>query len=190
MYKIQFSSDGNNSQFNPTKIVLFLGLMLLGSILISGAVSAASLATSPQPKFHTDVNNTGLSSYNGPQTNATEWKYKTNGSIESSPAIGSDGTIYIGSDDDNLYAINSNGTKKWSYKTGASIKSSPAIGSDGTIYVGSDDNNLYAINPDGTKKWSYKTGNTRAPFTIGTDGTIYFGCNDTNLYTAETRMEH
>ena len=38
--------------------------------------------------------------------------------IYSSPAIGSDGTIYVGSDDCKLYAINSNGTLKWSYTTG------------------------------------------------------------------------
>ena len=65
--------------------------------------------------------------------------------IDSSPAIGSDGTIYVGSDDYNLYAINSNGTLKWSYATGSWYNSSPAIGSDSTIYVGSDDGKLYAI---------------------------------------------
>ena len=34
-----------------------------------------------------------------------QWEYKTGGDVWSSPAIGSDGTIYVGSDDDNLYAI-------------------------------------------------------------------------------------
>ena len=33
----------------------------------------------------------------------------TGGAIESSPAIGSDGTIYVGSDDYYLYAITSTG---------------------------------------------------------------------------------
>ena len=41
-----------------------------------------------------------------------KWKYKTGGSIWSSPAIGSDGTIYVGSWDGNLYAINPVGTLK------------------------------------------------------------------------------
>ena len=65
--------------------------------------------------------------------------------MRSSPAIGSDGTIYVGSRDDNLYAINSDGSRKWAFKTRGRVDSSPAIGSDGTIYVGSNDNNLYAI---------------------------------------------
>jgi len=69
------------------------------------------------------------------------------------PAIGQDGTIYIGSGDDNLYAINPDGTKKWAFTTEDNIVSSPTIGDDGTIYIGSDDRSFLPINPDGTKKW-------------------------------------
>jgi PKD repeat protein len=32
-----------------------------------------------------------------------KWKFETNGQIESSAAVGQDGTVYIGSDDFNLY---------------------------------------------------------------------------------------
>jgi outer membrane protein assembly factor BamB len=80
--------------------------------------------------------------------------------VWSSPAIGADGTIYVGSGymDRKLYAINPDGSQKWSFDTGGSVRSSPAIGADGTIYVGSDDNKLYAINPDGSQKWSFTTG--------------------------------
>ena len=38
--------------------------------------------------------------------------------IFSSPAIGLDGTIYVGSYDINLYAINPDGSLKWKYATG------------------------------------------------------------------------
>jgi hypothetical protein len=79
-----------------------------------------------------------------------KWSHATTGNtIQASPAIGADGTIYVGSYGDKLYtkfyAINPNGTLKWSYATGSSIFSSPAIGTDGTIYVGSLDGSLYAI---------------------------------------------
>ena len=33
------------------------------------------------------------------------WEFKTGAGVESSPAIGSDGTVYVGSDDKKLYAI-------------------------------------------------------------------------------------
>jgi len=77
--------------------------------------------------------------------NRKKWAFETGNWVSSSPAIGSDGTIYVGSKDKNLYAISPDGLKKWAFKTGGNVFSSPAIGSDGTIYVGSDDNNLYAI---------------------------------------------
>ena len=54
-----------------------------------------------------------------------KWKYKTGGSLQyNTPVIGTDGTIYIGSQDDYLYALTDNGTSatlKWRYKTGGAI---------------------------------------------------------------------
>ncbi len=77
-----------------------------------------------------------------------KWKFQTNDGISSSPAIASDGTIYVGSSG-YLYAIQSDGTLKWKFQTNDGISSSPAIASDGTIYVGSWDKYLYAIKSDG-----------------------------------------
>jgi len=103
------------------------------------------LADSPWPKFRGDSKNTGQSQYIGPQTDRLKWSYQTGSAIYSSPAIGSDGTVYIGSWDHKLYAINSDGSLKWSYLMGDNISSSPAIGSDGTVYMGSVDKKLYAF---------------------------------------------
>ena len=73
------------------------------------------------------------------------WSFKTGSSVYSSPSIGSDGTIYVGSDDSYLYAIKPDGKRKWRFRTGDQVRSSPAIGSDGTLYFGSDDGYFYAI---------------------------------------------
>jgi len=74
------------------------------------------------------------------------WEFETGDAVSSSPAIGSDGTVYIGSTDKKLYAINGkSGVKLWEFETGGAVHSSPAIGSDGTVYVGSGDGKLYAI---------------------------------------------
>ncbi len=56
-----------------------------------------------------------------------KWKYKTGDWIRSSPAIASDGMIYVGSWDHYLYIINPDGTLKRKYKTGGPIASSVAI---------------------------------------------------------------
>ncbi|MBF0559587.1 MAG: PQQ-binding-like beta-propeller repeat protein [Nitrospirae bacterium] len=119
----------------------------------------------------------------GATTGTLKWSYATEGPIHSSPAIGSDGTVYVGCYDHKLYAINNDGTLKWSYTTGYAVESSPAIRSDGTVYIGSDDNRLYAINGDGTLKWSYATGYAvRSTPAIGSDCTVYVGSDDNKLY--------
>ena len=77
------------------------------------------------------------------------WEFETGLYVYSSPAIGSDGTVYVGSIDAKLYAINGKtGVKLWEFETGNFVLSSPAIGSDGTVYVGSYDKKLYAIKTD------------------------------------------
>ena len=77
------------------------------------------------------------------------WEFETGGGVDSSPAIGSDGTVYVGSYDKKLYAINGkSGVKLWEFETGGWVFSSPVIGSDGTVYVGSFDKKLYAIKTD------------------------------------------
>ena len=111
------------------------------------------------------------------------WTFSTGGAVSSSPAVGGDGTIYVGSDDSNLYAVNPDGSQRWAFPTGGSVQSSPALGADGTVYVGSDDFNLYAVNPDGTQQWTFPTANfARSSPAIGADGTIYVGSDDSNLY--------
>jgi len=135
------------------------------------------------PMFHNNLQHTGRSIYTGPQQGSVLWTYDTGGEVNSSPVIDKNGIIYIGSDDNKLYAINPDGTLKWTYSTGGDIRSSPALGRDETIYVGSRDHNIYAINPDGTLKWHYSTGGEiiSSP-TIGNDGTIYVTSHDSKLY--------
>ena len=117
------------------------------------------------------------------------WKFKTGGSVYSSPAIGSNGTVYVGSFDKKLYAINGKtGDKLWEFKAGDNVENSPAIGSDGTVYIGSDDGKLYAINPKtGDKLWEfYPLEGVGSSPAIGPNGTVYFGSWDKSLYAIET----
>jgi outer membrane protein assembly factor BamB len=121
---------------------------------------------------------------------ALNWKLAISYAARSSPAIGPDGVIYVGSGDGNLYAINPDGTKRWAFETGSFVDSSPAIGTDGTIYVatGYPDANLYAIRYNGTPKWAFKTGDgaSFSPPALAADGTIYVGCYDGRLYAIDS----
>ena len=113
-----------------------------------------------------------------------KWRYKTeDDGTPSSPAIGSDGTVYFGAADSHLYALNPDGSLKWRFATRQAEVSTPAVGSDGTIYFGAYDSIFYALNQDGRLRWRFVAGKevTGAP-AIGSDGTIYFGSRDDHLY--------
>jgi len=119
------------------------------------------------------------------------WKTKLGkfgGLIWSTPALGEDGTVYVGTLDDHLFAVNGNdGEILWNFYAEGSIFSSPAIGADGTIYFGTardfTKGDILAVNPDGTEKWRYQTdGYIFADPAIAPDGTVYIGSLDGYLY--------
>jgi outer membrane protein assembly factor BamB len=101
-----------------------------------------------------------------PKTCTPLWTAATTpgGSIESSPVV-ANGVVYVGSDDDKLYAFsaagttNCSGTPKtctplWTGATGYVIEfSSPAV-ANGVVYIGSADGNLYAFSAAGTTNCS------------------------------------
>ncbi len=102
---------------------------------------------------------------------------------ESSPAIGTNGTIYQATFDGKLLAVTREGEIQWTFKMGHEIKSSPAIADDGTIYFGARDRKLYAVTPEGKLKWTFPTGAwIDASPAIAADGTIYFGSWDKKFY--------
>jgi outer membrane protein assembly factor BamB len=74
------------------------------------------------------------------------WKFTTGGVVWSSPAV-VNGVVYVGSLDNNTYALNATtGAQLWNYTTGNNVESSPAV-VNGVVYVGcwTPDNNVYAI---------------------------------------------
>ncbi len=138
------------------------------------------------PMFQANPYHSGFNSILGPQTNALLWDFVAGGAFaNSAPAIGANGTLYIGSEDHNLYAINSTtGAVNWKFQTKDWVNSTPAIGADGTVYFGSNDHNVYAVDgATGAKKWSFNTGDvvTSSPV-VGPNGTVYVGSDDDYVY--------
>lgn len=99
--------------------IAILGVAAFAIATAAVTLSQAQLASSPWPMFHHDLAHTGVSEYNTNGNNgALEWKFSTGGAVYSSPAIAADGTIYIGSNDGNVYAINPDGTRMCKLGTG------------------------------------------------------------------------
>ena len=94
------------------------------------------------------------------------WEFETGFRVTSSPALGADGTVYVGSDDFKVYALDGkSGAKKWEFVTGGGVDSSPALGPDGILYVGSRDKKVYALDGNtGVKKMGICNGTRSALF--------------------------
>ncbi len=83
------------------------------------------------------------------------WRFRTGGKIQSSP-VAVDGTVYFGSDDGNVYAVDAgSGGEVWRFRTGDRVVSSPAV-VGGKVYIGSNDRYLYAIDAvTGEEVWRF-----------------------------------
>lgn len=96
------------------------------------------------------------------ETQSTEdplqWRFDTDGGTRSSPTV-VDGTVYVGSGDNSLYALDAlEGTKQWEFETGHTIDSSPAV-VDGLVVVGNYDGFVFGVNADdGSKRWEFNPG--------------------------------
>jgi len=109
--------------------------------------------------------------------------------------IDSSNTIYFGSTDKYLYALNPDGTLKWEFETSARIRevAIPNIDLQGNIYITNfifdhpepDRGELYSIKPDGTLNWKvmYDNGFAFKSPVFSPDGnTIYIAGVDSDLF--------
>ena len=169
-------------------VTLTAAIVLVGVSLVVGA---AAVGVEAQPadgtdwvEFGNDSANTGQNpSATGPVNGLSEtWNTTTSDVVESSPAVVGD-TVYVGSYDDRVYALNAtDGTERWNTTTGGNVSSSPAVVGN-TVYVGSHDNKTYALNAtDGTERWNATTGGDVRSSPTVVNGTVYVGSDDTRVY--------
>ncbi|MBK8002795.1 MAG: PQQ-binding-like beta-propeller repeat protein [Gemmatimonadetes bacterium] len=121
----------------------------------------------------------------------------------SSPTV-VDGTVYIGSGDQHVYALDAaTGTLRWRVRTGDVVHASPAV-VDGTVYIGSWDRYLYALDArTGREQWRYATGIDTVDYNqVGiassaavADGIVFVGARDGHFHavdaaTGQARWTH
>ncbi len=179
--------------------------LFLSATIIFSLLTPAALADSPT--FRGDPAHSGIYATDKvPALDRLAWKFKTGAKVLSSPAVAG-GTVYVGSADHVVYALNAaDGVVRWRYKTGGAVNSSPALAA-GSVFVLSADGNLYAIDAsDGKLKWKFATAGERRftapgihgatprtevmpdPFDVFLSsptvvaGTVYFGAGDHHVY--------
>lgn len=170
-------------------LILFYTLYSFTNVFFG---SSKNIASSPQAgewtMFRHDLLHTGNSDAGTavPSGNI-KWTFTAGAGIHSSPAV-VDGTVYVGSRDYHLYALDAaTGELKWSFLGGSWFDSSPVV-SGGVVYCGCNDGYLYAIDAKtGNKIWQFsaKYGWRSSPAIA--DGIIYIGNDDSNLYAVDAR---
>jgi len=180
------------------------------SLLCASLILPLAAYSQDSPMFRSNPSHTGVYNATGvPKFTKVKWKFETKGRVYSSPAVVGE-TIYFGSTDHNLYAVNrESGALIWKFEAGGGITSSPAV-TDSTVYFGSYDSNFYALDAaTGKLKWKFQTEGERRyagkqlhgsqpageampdPFDyylsspVVSQGNIYFGSGDGNIYSLD-----
>ena len=98
-----------------------------------------------------------------------------------SATIGPDGTIYVGANNSNFYAINPDGSMKWLYEAErelAGIWTTAALSPDASVlYFGANKGGMYALNSrDGSLKWQFNiVGSVYSSPALDAAGTLFTG---------------
>jgi len=115
------------------------------------------------------------------------WTFKAKESISSSPVI-ADGTVFIGSDDEHVYALDlESGKEKWAFKT-LDVVTAPPLYHQETVYIGSEEGTMYALDAaTGKEHWKFVADGQisgGANLITSTEGKALtvFGSYDSNLY--------
>jgi outer membrane protein assembly factor BamB len=110
------------------------------------------------------------------------WEFACEDEVRSSPTV-AEGVVYIGSYDNNLYALEAKtGRFGWKYATEGGIASSPSVWRD-IVLVGSEDRVLYAISVrTGSIAWTCPTGERIRSSPRVEYNQVFFGSDDGHLY--------
>jgi hypothetical protein len=154
-----------------------------------------ALATSPSQAISAAVGPDGTifaAGFRGQQTGTSGvFALRSNGQeawsdrtldLQTSPAVGEDGALFVSDTLGRLFVFNGDGSQRWSASVGGSETQTwmtPTVGPDGTVYVGATNRvtTFYAFNGDGSTRWSiafsnnYSASGTSA---LSPDGTSYF----------------
>ncbi|MCG3127285.1 MAG: Outer membrane protein assembly factor BamB [Phycisphaerae bacterium] len=156
-------------------------LLALPSVVCAQSVTsqpATSAATDDWPMFRGNVRLTGVARCTLGGDLQRLWTFPAGEAVSSSAAIVDD-TVFVGSEDGNLHALNlASGQPKWKFAAGNPIHSSPTV-HRGTVYFGDEAGVFFALDAaTGREKWRLTTDAEIISGATCDGPRIYFGSYD------------
>ena len=147
-----------------------LAVVLAG---VAGPAPVPAAAAGPQPnaawaQFKGDAQKTGRSPLVGPTAPEVKWTFAAGSPITSGPVIDADGTVYIGTENSRIYAVDATGKQKWMYQIegGNGAPTYPLLTSRGQIVFGAGGGFVQGLKlEDGKEVWKFDL--TGAPYSAG-----------------------
>ena len=114
------------------------------------------------------------------------WTFQTEEEVRSTPLV-SNGTVFVGSYDTNLYALDQKtGAQKWKFATDGGVVVQPAHYQN-TIIFGSEDYFVYAVDLLGSEMWRYRAHHFVRSSPRIFDDRLYVGSDDGILHMLDPR---
>lgn len=158
-------------QYNPED--RFQSAAEMKNALLNVARKTGALKEKPASTARIELNSSKINSI---------WSFACEDELRGSPMVHK-GIVYIGSYDNNLYAVHGGtGEFVWKYPTEGGVVSKPAI-TDGNIYFGSEDKRVHAVSArSGKIVWTYYTeGPVRSSPEVA-EGHLFIGSDDGFLH--------
>jgi hypothetical protein len=116
------------------------------------------------------------------------WCFGAGAPVESPPALGPDGEVYVATGEGYVHALTPEGGFHWSYTVKGAALGGPIVQPDGTIVVATRLNLIYALRPNGRRLWVYRVPEPiTTALSVSTKGTLVFGAGQRQVYAVSRR---
>jgi outer membrane protein assembly factor BamB len=190
--------SGNNLYIGRDDRYFYKFVDNAGQLYYWGSYTSLSAVISSSPAINAAGNRIVIADDSGYVTCFNDtlevvWHRSLGARAVSSPAISTDGVIYVGCDDESLYSLRiTDGHNVFApFSVGRAVVSSPVIGLDSTVYVVTDSGKVFAVR-QGVQVWQTALPfgeNVSATPCLAPDTTLLINTDHGSVYALDARSD-
>jgi ABC-type dipeptide/oligopeptide/nickel transport system permease subunit len=119
--------------------------------------------------------------WSGPTDPQIQWTLEIPDGYAGGPAVATDGSLYLGTNDGRLLAVSPDGDIIWETELPATPVGPPALNDEGDIYIGDEEGGMIAVSAAGDVIWQFEQDDVGLPIhgpTVDLEGDIYYLLDD------------